>query len=50
METFFEIILALILITYVIRKASPYILAYFLKKIEKKVRNKFTQDKSWRVC
>ena len=44
METFFEIILALILITYVIRKASPYILAYFLKKIEKKVRNKFTQD------
>ena len=44
METFFEIILALILITYVIRKASPYILAYFLKKLEKKVRNKFTQN------
>ncbi len=44
METFFEIILALILITYIIRKASPYILAYFLKKLEKKVRNKFTQD------
>ena len=44
METFFEIIIALILITYVIRKASPYILVYFLKKIEKKVRNKFTQD------
>jgi|TARA_Y100000385_G_scaffold171581_1_gene177729 hypothetical protein len=44
METFFEIIIALILITYVIRKASPYILAYFLKKLEKKVRNKFTQN------
>jgi hypothetical protein len=44
METFFEIILALILITYVIRKASPYILAYFLKKLEKKVRNKFTKN------
>ena len=29
---------------YVIRKASPYILAYFLKKLEKKVRNKFTQN------
>ena len=46
METFFEIILALILIAYVIRIASPYILAYFLKKLEKKVRNKFTQDNS----
>ena len=44
METFFEIIIALILITYVIRKASPYILAYFLKKLEKKVRNKFAQN------
>jgi len=46
METFFEIILAIILISYVIRKATPYILSYFLKKIEKKVRNKFTQDNS----
>ena len=46
METFFEIILAVILISYVIRKATPYILSYFLKKIEKKVRNKFTQDNS----
>lgn len=46
METFFEIILAIILISYLIRKATPYILAYFLKKIEKKVRNKFTQDNS----
>ena len=46
METFFEIILALILIAYVIRIASPYILAYFLKKLEKKVRNKFTQGNS----
>lgn len=44
METFFEIILALVLIAYVIRIASPYILAYFLKKLEKKVRNKFTQN------
>ena len=43
METFFEIILALVLIAYVIRIASPYILAYFL---EKKVRSKFTQDNS----
>ena len=46
METFFEIILALILIAYVIRISSPYILAYFLKKLEKKVRNKFTQGNS----
>ena len=46
METFFEIILALVLIAYVIRIASPYILAYFLKKLEKKVRNKFTQGNS----
>ena len=46
METFFEIILALVLIAYVIRIASPYILAYFLKKLEKKVRSKFTQDNS----
>tara|TARA_B100000767_G_scaffold75399_1_gene72010 strand:- start:90 stop:311 length:222 start_codon:yes stop_codon:yes gene_type:complete len=46
METFFEIILALVLITYVIRKVSPYILAYFLKKLEKKIRNKFSQDNS----
>ena len=46
METFFEIILALVLIAYVIRIASPYILAYFLKKLEKKVRSKFAQDNS----
>ena len=46
METFFEIILALVLIAYVIRIASTYILAYFLKKLEKKVRSKFTQDNS----
>ena len=46
METFFVIILALVLIAYVIRIASPYILAYFLKKLEKKVRSKFTQDNS----
>jgi len=46
METFFEIILALVLIAYVIRIASPYILAYFLKKLEKKFRSKFTQDNS----
>jgi hypothetical protein len=46
METFFEIILALVLIAYVIRIASPYILAYFLKKLEKKVRGKFTHDNS----
>jgi hypothetical protein len=46
MEAFFEIILALVLIAYVIRIASPYILAYFLKKLEKKVRSKFTQDNS----
>ncbi|MDB2568373.1 hypothetical protein N9X69_03765, partial [Flavobacteriaceae bacterium] len=35
-----------VLIAYVIRIASPYILAYFLKKLEKKVRSKFTQDNS----
>ena len=46
METFFEIIFALVLIAYVIRIASPYILAYFLKKLEKKVRSKFTPDNS----
>ena len=55
MEAFFEIILALVLIAYVIRIASPYILAYFLKKLEKKVRSKFTHDNSssmslWITC
>ena len=43
METFLEIILGLILISYLIRKMSPYILAYFLKRLEKKVRSKFNQ-------
>jgi len=46
METFLEIILALILISYLIRKISPYILAYFLKRLEKKVRSKFNQGGS----
>jgi len=46
METFLEIILGLILISYLIRKMSPYILAYFLKRLEKKVRSKFNQGGS----
>ncbi|MDB4050798.1 hypothetical protein OAB60_00865 [Flavobacteriaceae bacterium] len=46
METFLEIILGLILISYLIRKMSPYILAYFLKRLEKKVRSKFNQGNS----
>ena len=46
MDTFLEIILALILISYLIRKISPYILAYFLKRLEKKVRSKFNQGGS----
>jgi len=46
METFFEILLALFLISYVIRKITPYIIAYFLRRLEKKVRSKFNQNNS----
>ena len=46
METFFEILLALFLMSYVIRKITPYIIAYFLRRLEKKVRSKFNQNNS----
>ena len=44
METFFEIILIIILLSFIIRKLSPYINAYFIKRMQKKMRNKFDQN------
>jgi hypothetical protein len=44
METFFEIILIIILLSFLIRKLKPFIIAYFLKRLQKKMRNKFDQN------
>ena len=44
METFFEIILIIILLSFLVRKLTPYIVAYFLNRLQKKMRNKFDQN------
>jgi hypothetical protein len=44
METFFEIVLIIILLSFLIRKLTPFIIAYFLKRLQKKMRNKFEQN------
>ena len=44
METFFEIVLIIIVLSFLIRKLTPYIIAYFLKRLQKKMRTKFDQN------
>ena len=44
METFFEIVLIIIVLSFLLRKLTPYIIAYFLKRLQKKMRNKFDQN------
>ncbi|MDC0248569.1 DUF4834 domain-containing protein [Flavobacteriaceae bacterium] len=44
METFFEIVLIIIFLSFLVRKLTPYIIAYFLKRLQKKMRNKFDQN------
>jgi uncharacterized protein involved in cysteine biosynthesis len=36
METFFEIVLIIILLSFLVRKLTPYIISYFLKEIAEK--------------
>jgi uncharacterized protein involved in cysteine biosynthesis len=36
METFFEIILIIILLSFLMRKLAPYIIAYFFEEIAEK--------------
>jgi hypothetical protein len=44
METFFEIVLIIILLSFLVRKLTPYIIAYFLKRLQKNMRTKFDQN------
>ena len=44
METFFEILLVLIVMSFVLRKLAPYLLLFFLKRIQKKMRNNFESN------
>ena len=39
METLFIIILSLIFLSFLLRKLSPFILAYFINRLQKKMKN-----------
>lgn len=39
METLFIIILSFIFLSFLLRKLSPFILAYFINRLQKKMKN-----------
>jgi len=44
METFFEILLVLIVLSFILRKLAPYLLLLFLRRIQKQMRNNFESN------
>tara|TARA_B100001093_G_scaffold114883_1_gene107221 strand:- start:1461 stop:1685 length:225 start_codon:yes stop_codon:yes gene_type:complete len=43
MITIFKIIIIFIILRYVLKLLSPFILRYFLKRVERKIKNNFNR-------